>query len=142
MSLVIEDNFIELQRETTRVLVLQKVILSEEEENDIFLDKVNATKKEHTDLLSNYSDLIEKVVLFLEGTHSVENLISVSEAINNLVDTTKRLIKSLSEEKTRQCFNHEVIEYTILLNDIREISFDIVNRTMVDHEMSNLLKKF
>lgn len=142
MSLVIEENLVELQTKTTKVLVAQQVILSAQDKVDGFLDRINASKAEHERLISNYSILIEEVVTFLEEERTIEHLFSVAEAINNLADTTKRLIRSLSTGKSKNCFNHEVNEYKIRLNDIQEIHGDISSRISVDPEMTKLLANF
>lgn len=139
MSSVIERNFYKLQSRTTHVIIEQKVFLSEQEQVDNFLNWINSVKAEHENLILEYKAAIEWVVTFLEGSKSKEELITIAEAIHNLVSTTKRMIKLLGEGKTKDCFNSEIKTYKILLNDINEILEDINNRITGDAEMVNLL---
>jgi uncharacterized coiled-coil DUF342 family protein len=139
MNLAIEDNFIELQKKTTHALIDQRVILSEQEQIDTFLDKINHAKITHSKLIPEYNEVIELTVSFLQNTQPIEQLISVSESINNLVGTTKRLIKSFGEAKLKDCFINEVKEYKLLLSDINEILDDIQNRIADDKEMADIL---
>jgi len=139
MNLVIEDNFIELQRETTHMLVQQKVLISEHEQVDKFLDKINEIRVSHVKLITDYKAAIEVVVSFLEKSQAIEELVSVSESINNLVSTTTRLIQSFGDNKLKDCFATEMATYNVLLNDINDISTDIQNRIACDSEMMNLL---
>ena len=139
MNLVIEDNFIELQRETTHMLVQQKVLISERERVDTFLDKVNEIRRNHVKLIADYKTVIEVVVSFLEKSQTIEELVSVSESINNLVSTTVRLIESFGNIKLSDCFVAEMATYNVLLADIKDISADIQNRIACDTEMMDLL---
>ncbi|MDB4902986.1 MAG: hypothetical protein JWQ63_2267 [Mucilaginibacter sp.] len=139
MNLVIEDNFIELQKKATHVLVEQKLILFEHGQVDTFLDKINEIRATHTKLIPYYKTVIEMVVSFLEKSQPIEELVSVSESINNLVFTTTRLIQSFAEGKLKDCFVNEIKEYNVLLNDINEILIDIQNRMTCDSEMTDLL---
>jgi len=139
MNLIIEDNFIELQIKTTHVLIEQKIILSEQEQVDTFLDKISIIKDMHVQLIPSYKAVIEMVVLFLESSQPLKELVSVSESINNLVATTVRLIGSFNEGKFKGCFLNEISEYNVLVNDINEILSDIQNRITADREMVNLL---
>ena len=139
MNLAIENNFIELQKKTTHVLIEQKIILSEQEKVDGFLDRINLIKLTHSKLIPDYRIVIEIVVSFLEKYQNVEELIAVSESINNLIGTTTRLIYSFGEAKLKSCFVDEIQEYDILLNDINEILSDIQNRISSDHEMTDIL---
>ncbi len=139
MNLVIENNFIELQKKTTHVLIDQRVVLSEQEQINDFLDKINDIKATHSKLIPEYEGVIEMVVLFLQNAQPVEQLISISESINNLVGTTKRLIKSFGEGKLKDCFINEVKVYKLLLGDINEILNDIQYMIADDKEMADLL---
>lgn len=139
MSLVIEDNFIELQREATHMLVQQKVLISERERVDTFLDKINEIRVSHVKLITDYKTTIEVVVSFLEKSQTIEELVSVSESINNLVSTTTRLIQSFGDSKLKNCFATEKATYNVLLHDINDISTDIQNRITCDSEMMDLL---
>lgn len=139
MNLVIEDNLIELQRKTTHALIDQRVVLSEQEQIDTFLDKVNDIKVTHSKLIPEYAEAIEMVVSFLQKSQPIEQLISISESINNLVGTTKRLIKSFGEGRLKDCFINEVKAYKLLLSDLNEILGDIQNRITDDKEMADLL---
>ena len=139
MSTVIEKDFLELQQQTTHVLVGQKVLVSEEERIDSFLDKINEAKATHKALIPNYRSVIEAVVEYLESDRTIEELITISESINNVIATTRRLIKSLSVGKAKECFIHEMKEYKILLHDIIEILEDIEIRVSGDKEMNDLL---
>jgi hypothetical protein len=139
MNLIIEDNFIDLQRKATHVLIQQNVIVSEREQVDTFLDKINEIKTVHIKLVADYKAVIETVVSFLQKSQTIEELVSISESINNLVATTTRLIQSFSDGKLKASFNNEVEIYNVLLNDIHEISVDIQNRIACDSEMMDLL---
>jgi hypothetical protein len=139
MNMVIEDSFIELQKKTTHALIDQRVVLSEQEQIDTFLDKINNIKATHSKLIPEYGEAIEMVVSFLQKSQPIEQLISISESINNLVGTTKRLIKSFGEERLKDCFINEVKAYKLLLSDINEILGDIQNRIADDKEMADLL---
>jgi hypothetical protein len=139
MNLVIEDNFIELQRKTTHMLVQQKVILSEREQVDTFLDKINEIRNSHIKLIVDYKTVIEIVVSFLEKSQTIEDLVSISESINNLVSTTVRLIRSSGDGKLKNCFVKEMATYDVLLHDLNDISTDIQNRIACDSEMMDLL---
>jgi len=139
MKMVIEDSFIELQKKTTHALIDQRVVLSEQEQIDTFLDKINNIKTTHSKLIPEYAEAIEMVVSFLQKSQPIEQLISISESINNLVGTTKRLIKSFGEDRLKDCFINEVKAYKLLLSDINEILGDIQNRIADDKEMADLL---
>jgi hypothetical protein len=139
MELVIENSFIELQKKTTHALIDQRIVLSEQEQIDTFLDKINGIKATHIKLIPEYGEAIEMVVSFLQESQPIERLISISESINNLVGTTKRLIKSFGEGRLKDCFINEVKEYKLLLSDINEILGDIQNRIAGDKEMADLL---
>lgn len=114
-------------------------MLSERERTDTFLDKINEIRNTHTQLISDDGEAIETVVSFLKKSQPIEELILISESINNLVSTTKRLIQSFSEGKLNDCFNNEIEKYTILLDDINEILVDIQNRITCDSVMTDLL---
>lgn len=139
MSLVLENNFIELQRKTMHVLVEQKVLSSEQDNIDTFLDKVNEVKKDHIELFPEYKSVIEEVVLDIAKDLPKEKLISISESLKTLVSTTKRVVASLSDAKLKDCFLGEVKEYRLILSDVQEITYDVENRISGDSEMSDLL---
>ncbi len=139
MNLTIEDNFIELQKKTTHVLVEQKLALFQQNKVDSFLDKINEIKRIHAELIPYYGEVIELAVSFLQKSQPVEDLISISESINNVVATTVRLIQSFQEGNLKACFMEEITAYAVLLDDIEEILSDINNRVNYDSEMAGLL---
>jgi hypothetical protein len=138
MNLIIEDNFIDLQKKAMHLLVQQKAMFSEEERISAFLDKSSGIRNAHTELIAGYYIVIELVVTFLEKSHTTEELTSILESINNLV-VTINLIKSFSDDKLRDRFVSEIKAYEIILSDINEISIDIKNRIACDSEMEGLL---
>ncbi len=145
MTTVIENNFIDLQQKATHVLVEQSVIISKQDAQKIidgFLDEITGTKKTHLKLIPEYHAIIELVASYLSKTHSVEELIMVSESINNLVSTTKRMIKSFENEGFRGCYSSEIKTYKLLIKDLQEILIDIKNRLQSDREMEELLSDF
>ncbi len=139
MSSIVERNFYKLQSRTTHVIIEQKVLLSEQQQVNNFLDRINSAKSDHVHLIADYKTAIEWVVSFLENSKTKEELITVAEAIHNLVSTTKRMIKLLGEGKTKNSYNSEIKIYKVLLNDINDILEDINNRITDDAEMANLL---
>jgi len=68
-------------------------MLSERERTETFLDKINEIRNTHTQLISDDGEAIETVVSFLKKSQPIEELILISESVNNLVSTTKRLIQ-------------------------------------------------
>jgi hypothetical protein len=139
MTNVIENNFIDLQKKTTHVLIEQKVIISEQELIDSFLDKVNETKKTHAELIPEYRSVIEIVVKYLSEDRNTEELITISESIISLVATTKRLIKSFDDQIFKGCYSNEVKEYKLLVGDINEVMVDIQTRLDGDNELSDIM---
>jgi len=139
-TVVIEKDFFDLQKKTTSVLVDQKI--SEQEKIDIFLDKINELKSEHTLVVQAYSKLIESIVEHLTNSIPVEELIGISECIKNIVNITNRLIESFSKSKYKECFDNELRNYQVLYNDIVEILGDIEVRISGDKEMEDLLADF
>jgi len=142
MTNVIENNYIELQQKTTRVLVQQQVFLSEQEIIDKFLDTLNGIKASHVKLIADYKEVIAYTVEYLSESRSINDLTLVAESINNLVDTTKRLIKSFENVRFNGSFSTEVKQYKVLLDDIHEIFIDIQTRISNDKELSDLLNDF
>lgn len=139
MTTVIENNFFEVQKKTTQALVQQRVIVSEQEIIDGFLDHILETKKNHVQLISDYRALINSTVEFLSESRSIGELILIAEGINNLVDTTKRFIKALEDVKFNHCYANEVKEFKLLMSDIQEILIDVQNRTKNNNELIDLL---
>lgn len=142
MTNVIENNYIELQQKTTRVLVQQQVFLSEQEIIDKFLDTLNGIKASHVKLIADYKEVIAYTVEYLSESRSINDLTLVAESINNLVDTTKRLIKSFENVRFNGSFSTEVKQYKVLLDDIHEIFIDIQTGISNDKELFDLLNDF
>jgi hypothetical protein len=140
MNTVIENNFFELQKQTTHVIVEQKVIVSEQEEIDNFLDKIINAKEDHKRLVSMYRETIEVVVSYIESSREKSDLLLLTESIHSLVATTKRLIKSFGDGKLKECFLSQIKEYKLLLADINEVLLDIENRITGDKEAHDLLE--
>ena len=141
-TLVIEKNFLELQKRTTHVLADQKVLISEQEQIDIFLDKINAIKKDHSAIIKEYSTLIDGLVGYLCESRPIEELAAISECIQTIINVSERLISSFNEGKFKDCFHSQLEEYNTLVDDIREILLDIENRISGDKEMEDLLADF
>jgi hypothetical protein len=139
MSTVIEDNFLSVQKKTNHVLIEQRVILSEQEMTDGFLDKVNKTKKAHSELILGYRNLIDSTVEFLSESRSISDLTLIAESINNLVDTTTRLIGTFSDPRFKNCYLSEAKEYRLLMEDIQEVLVDVQGRISNDKKLIDLL---
>jgi hypothetical protein len=139
MERMMEESFIALQTKTTHVLIDQRVVLTEQDKTDIFLDKINDIKSTHSKLIPEYAEIMDKVASFLQNPQPIEQLILISESLNNLVGTTKRLTKSLGEGRLRSCFIAEMEDYKNLVNDINKRLDDIQNLIVADKEMEYLL---
>ena len=139
MTTIIEKTFIDLQTKTTHALVEQKVIVTEEQVIDNFLDKINITKKEHVSLIKQYKDTIECTVNFLNQSRTTSELILLVESISNLVNTTRRLITLFEHTVFKGSYLCEGKEYKTLVEDINEIKIDIEGRIKKNKKISNLL---
>ena len=142
MTTVIEKDFIELQTKTTHALVEQKVIVSEQEIVNNFLDKINQTKKEHALLIKQYDDVIETTVEYLSDERTPAELFLLTESISNLINTTKRLILSFENEVFKGAYLAEVKQYKTLVDDINEIRSDIEIRLNKENKLSDILNEF
>ena len=139
MTTTIEKNYIDVQTKTTHVLVDQKVILSEQELIDGFLDKILETKKAHSNLICEYKNVIDLTVSYLSESRPVSELLLLSESIHNLVSTTKRLITTFNDKRFNGAYVSEAREYNVLVQDIEEIHCDVQGRIKNDKKISDLL---
>lgn len=139
MTTTIEKNYIDVQTKTTHVLVDQKVILSEQELIDGFLDRILVTKNAHANLISEYKNVIEITVTYLNESRSVNELLLLSESIHNLVSTTKRLITTFNDRRFNGAYVSEAREYNVLVQDIQEIYSDVQGRIKNDKKIADLL---
>jgi hypothetical protein len=139
MTSAIENNFNAIQKKTSHALVEQKVILSEQEMIDGFLDKLTETKKDHIKLIKEYRNLIDTTVDYLSESRNVNELISLSVAIESLIDITKRLINIFDDTRFNDFYLNEVKEYGMLMNDILEILVDVQGRVSNDKKLMDLL---
>lgn len=137
--MIIEKSYIDVQTKTTHVLVDQKVILSEQEVIDGFLDKILETKSAHANLISEYKDVIELTVSYLSEDRAVNELLLLSESMHNLVSTTKRLITTFHDKRFNGTYTSEAKEYSVLVQDIQEIYSDVQGRIKNDKSISDLL---
>lgn len=139
MTSVIEQDYIEIQQRATHVLVEQKVILSEQELIDGFLDKLNESKTLHSKAFPGYRELIDKTVNYLSESRNVNELVRLSVAIESLIDITKRLIHTFGNKRFNNFYSMEVKEYRILMGDIQEILIDVQGRISNDKKLIDIL---
>jgi hypothetical protein len=139
MTSVIERNYNEVQKKTTHVLVEQKVILSEQELIDGFLDKLNESKILHAKAIPEYRALIDMTVEFLSESRNVSELVLLSVSIESLIDITKRLIHTFGDARFNNFYSTEVKEYKMLMSDIQEILIDVQGRISNDKKLMDVL---
>jgi len=139
MTSVIERSYIEVQKKTTHALVEQKVILSEQEIIDGFLDKLSETRKHLTKAILEYRELIDSTVEYLSESRNVSELVLLGVSIESLIDITRRLIHVFGDAKFNNFYSIEVKEYKMLMGDIQEILIDVQGRISNDKKLLDIL---
>ena len=139
MSVLIKDELINIQSKTTLVLVGQQVILSEQEQINGFLDKINEIKSCLESLRPEYSHLIESALTFVRMNENTKAYIMIREGLLSVETLTERLIQALSNKRYKECYNAELEIYNILKSDLMEVIQDLEYKIAGDSEMTTLL---
>ncbi|MBS1519551.1 MAG: hypothetical protein JST50_01035 [Bacteroidetes bacterium] len=141
MEILIEDNAVNLQKQTTHVIVEQKV-MSFHEGVDDFLDKILDLKKQVKDLSINTTNFIEETIIYINSNENKETYIFIRELLFPIRQCIERLLTTIDESspKFKECFIDFIEPFKVLLSDVEEIIDDLRYKIEGDSEMESLLK--